>query len=219
MKIVGHTGSVARLIFLLVVGAGTAAAQNNAILIDQGNPRGGDVGNTLFVDQTGASNSLVAGIETGQPQDILQLDPEITPLALGPVSNFDSEAPAVQFGSGNSASITLSGDGVIAGLSQLGNDNDAVMNISGLGAAGTIFQDGNGNEADLLVLSDRGRGELVQIGNDNDTELAVTGGPNASVSFTIEGNGVSTSVPASVSSFTGGQVTIIQRQLNSFVSP
>ncbi|MBU2359134.1 MAG: hypothetical protein KKB02_09425, partial [Alphaproteobacteria bacterium] len=128
-------------------------------------------------------------------------------------------APAVQFGSGNSASITLSGDGGVAGLNQLGNDNNAIINVDGLDASGSVFQNGDRNAADLLVSSSGASGALIQIGNDNNTRLSVSGSANASVSFTLEGNGVTTTVPATVSSIGGGQVTIIQRQLNTFTTP
>lgn len=201
-----------------VFSGGAALAQNNQILIEQIAPVGASVGNTLIVDQSAASNSLVAGAPNGQNFELLVDQGTTTTGTIdgNTINVFSAEETATQFGSGNRASIALRDNGTVAGLEQIGNGNFATIDVSGDNAFGSIIQQGDRNRGTLTVAEAGGLGELIQIGNDNDTVLSVAGNPNSAVSFTVQGNGVTTNVPASVVTSSGGQVTIIQRQFNSF---
>jgi hypothetical protein len=125
----------------------------------------GSTGNTLTIDQSQASNSLVAG------------DP------LGQLSS-PGLVPAQQVGDGNSATLTLSGDGSRAALEQglvtaPAFDNQAVAVIAGLAGFGAIQQLGSGNSASLSVTSQDGQspaqGLIVQEGDRNTALLTVEG--------------------------------------------
>jgi hypothetical protein len=129
------------------------------------------------------------------------------------VTTVSSGSAATQSGNLNSADITLAGNGSFAGLEQLGASNTATINVNGNSAGGIIVQQGDGNIGSVSVQENGAFGELIQIGNNNEIGFAVAGSPNASVSFTVQGSNVSTNIPASVVTNSGGQVTIVQRQL------
>lgn len=145
----------------------------------------------------------------------------------------DSGSPAIQKGSGNSASITIAGNGGQVGLLQsnsiAGTGHTANINVSGGGSAlvgqlgdgnianlsvdggsSAILQEGYSNEATLSVGSGSA-GLISQIGNSNHTELTVPAG-GASVSYLVYGNGLTGSVPASVISNAPGSIVIRQYQ-------
>ena len=205
---------------------GAAFAQDgNVIIIEQISDGGG--GNTLIVDQSKASNSLVAGVPSDNPFG-LSNDPitdtgnfivfGATAGGQNAVTTVSGDSRATQDGSLNSAVITLAGNGSFAGLEQFGVDNKATINVTGDFAGGIIVQDGDDNIGSVSVQENGGFGELIQLGDGNETSFAVSGSPDASVSWTIEGNNVSTSanIPASIVTNSGGQVTIVQRQLGRF---
>ncbi len=213
---------------LVTVCAGSAVAQDgNVIVIEQEGEA-----NSLRVDQTRASNSLVAGVPAadsfGSAADFgLSLDPDEDAesfvvfgnviAANGNTLNIvDRGSSATQSGTRNSASITLEGNGSFAGLEQLGDRNEATIDVNGNSAGGIIVQSGNRNSGSVSVTENGAFGELIQIGSDNVTAFSVSGNPNASVSFTVQGDAISSSVPASVVTSSGGQVTIVQRQLGAF---
>ncbi|MBL4918884.1 hypothetical protein [Szabonella alba] len=120
----------------------------------------GAAGNTLYIDQSDASGSVVAGDRAG-------------------------DLPASQIGSANVANLTVTGNGGSVALNQnnaltgfaIGNTADGV--ISGLYGFGSILQLGDGNNASLEVNSPDGlnpaAGRIMQTGFFNDASLVVTG--------------------------------------------
>ncbi|WP_292289790.1 hypothetical protein [Marivita sp.] len=210
----------------------TFAGSGNSVLVEQiATSAGGS--NTLIIDQSAASNSTVGGISLDRELelDLSELGPvDLNTFAttLGQASSValsenlltisGGGAKATQRGAGNTASIALKGDGGKAGLEQFGNDNRATILVNEA-ALGVIVQEGNQNTG-VLSVSDLGAsGELIQLGNGNMTELEVSGVQDANVSYTVQGNGVTTSIPASVVSNVNGQITIVQSQFTTFQSP
>lgn len=148
----------------------------------------GTVGNTLYIDQSAATGSTVAGSRNG-----LQ--------------------PATQIGSANTASVTVEGTGGTVALNQnnallgLGLGNQAEGVISGLLGFGSIQQTGDGNVASLNVASpdalDPATGRIVQTGFLNTGTLTVNGsgaegtlvqlGSRNSNALTVEGTGTTAS--------------------------
>ncbi|WP_139196210.1 hypothetical protein [Salinihabitans flavidus] len=195
----------------------TLAGENNTVNLLQSSTDG--IGNTLSIDQSGASNSLLAGPPDGSSQ-------------------------ALQIGGGNQATLTIEGDGgqmllQQGTVDQPGFGNTALAMISGLGGLGTIIQDGSGNSAEMQLTSNDAlqpatgsigqfgngnnaslnvfganvNGEITQQGNNN-TETLTVNGSNTSVSYTQVGNGMTpTAASPGVSVFTtAGSVSITQTQ-------
>ena len=225
-----------------VGGAAVAGSGNNAFVIQETPPNVSD-GNSLSIDQSGASNSSVAGVSrTDTPADdganTISLLPDQndtqSPGISAPYMSFDSGEAATQSGIGNSASIVAGSDtqvglfqsgeyndGTIdAGSGQVllyqeGNNNSGTLTTASGASAASLLQEGNYNVGTVTVDGSNAEGLLTQVGDRNTTNLDVTTA-GASVSYTVEGNNTSTSLPASVVSTSGGgQVTIIQRPLGS----
>lgn len=122
---------------------------------------------------------------------------------------------ALQRGFGNSADITLTGDSGFVGLlqnnssgglsnnavvtldgngtalvSQQGSGNGANLSVSGPRAVGAILQQGSGNDVDLTVAGADARGTISQLGSNNTSSLAVVSANGASVSYTLQGSGI-----------------------------
>ncbi len=155
-----------------------------------------------------------------------------------PLITADTAGAATQDGIGNEAAITVTGSDTFVGLRQIGdnnstgiegitaksgevllfqngNGNTGTLSTSDSAALASLLQEGNGNTATVIVSGTDSQGTLAQIGDGNTTDLNVdTAG--ASVSFTVQGNNTSSTLPANVvSSAGGGQITIIQRPLGS----
>ncbi|WP_412504386.1 hypothetical protein [Roseovarius sp. SYSU LYC5161] len=223
-------------------GAAVAGSGNNAFVIQETPPNVSD-GNSLSIDQSGASNSSVAGVSRNSvdPNDatnIISLAPapdETQFLSIeDPLISFDPNGAATQSGIGNSASIVAGSDtqvgmfqsgdyndgSIDAGSGQVllyqeGNNNSGTLSTAGGASRASLLQEGNNNVGTVAVVGTDAEGLLTQVGDGNNTSLDVTTA-GASVSFTVEGNNTSTSLPASVVSTSGGgQVTIIQRPLGS----
>ncbi len=213
---------------MLMASAGASLAQDgNVLIVEQDG-----AGNELRVDQSAATNSLVAGVPDSGDFG-LSLDPAsdtgsfvvtgaASQSATANGSNTitileqDRGTAATQAGLDNTADITLTGNSSFAGLEQLGVGNDATIRADGYFSGGIIVQQGNENIGSVTVDSDGAFGELIQLGNGNEQGFTVSGSPNASVSFTVQGNNTSTTIPANVVTNAGGQVTIVQRQLGGF---
>lgn len=211
---------------ILMASAGTGLAQDgNVLIVEQDG-----AGNELRVDQSAATNSLVAGVPDSDDFG-LSLDPAsdtgsfvVTGATSQPANGSntitilerDRGTAATQAGLDNTADITLTGNSSFAGLEQLGDGNDATIRADGSFSGGIIVQQGNENIGSVTVDSDGSFGELIQLGNGNEQGFTVSGSPNASVSFTVQGNNTSTTIPANVITNAGGQVTIVQRQLGGF---
>lgn len=230
-----------------ILPAAQAMADSNILSILQ---EGG--GNTLTVDQSQASDSKVGGLSISNTLDSLSLTGQLDAGALGTSNGTmitsgsrqmdvlratsKAELPAVQDGSNNSATVTLSGSNGFVGLLQQsplnGTGNRATVNVSGNGQAlvgqlggnneakailgagasqAAILQKGNGNFADLSVTGSNASGQINQIGNGLNNSLSVTG---ANTSAALIANGVSngTSTPVTVQS-NGASVTITQSKM------
>ncbi len=72
-----------------------------------------------------------------------------------------------------------------------GSGNDASIEISGNQSTGNLLQNGNGNVGRLVISGDNAKGTLWQLGNNNDAGLAVTSN-GTKVLYTQRGNGLKT---------------------------
>lgn len=221
--------------------AATAQADNNSIIVLQEAEAGAAVGNTLRVDQSGATNSLVAGaglaagtnLATLSPSNLLDGSEVLVGTVEGGLLQRLPLAPATQQGTGNSATIDVLGDGSFVGLSQTGSGNAGTLTANGGtallfqngtgnqgtidvtgGALGSLVQEGNRNTGTVEVVGEGGEGLLAQLGDDNVTVLTIETMANASpqVSLTVQGNGLTQTVPANVFTSSGGQISIVQSQ-------
>lgn len=230
------------VVAITTAGAAAAGSGNNASVLQE-TPATATTGNSLSIDQTAADESIVAGVERTEanPDDADSIfssqganGNEIEFLTPGtPLITADTAGAATQAGIGNEATITTGGLGTFVGLRQIGENNNAgitgdsgqvllfqngngnngTLSTSDSAALASLLQEGNGNTATVIVSGTDSQGILAQIGDENATDLNVdTNG--ASVSFTVQGNNTSATLPASVvSSAGGGQITIIQRPL------
>lgn len=172
----------------LVCCVGFASADENRLFIIQDSSLVGGVGNTLFVDQSEASGSVITG--------------DINASVL-------DQTPATQTGAGNSAQINISGvDGRVAlnqtaPEGQIGN-NVANIDLSGLLATGVLTQSGIGNDGSLTVSGQGASASLEQLGDNNTGFVDVTGanavgrlvqdGDNNDTGITVAGNGANVTV-------------------------
>lgn len=199
------------------------AGENNQITITQDG-----LSNSLTVDQSKASNSIVGGIGLNGDNR----------LSLG--------STAKQLGNGNTADLRITDDGGLGGgqiglyqsnSNQSGPSNNAVVSVLGNGL-GLVSQDGEGNTANVSVggenttgiVSQNGNlnsvgtltkpglnvtgknasGSIIQNGNGNDTALTVFG-DGTSVTYTATGDGMTSQVPGGVQVISNGAtVTITQ---------
>lgn len=199
-----------------VFGGTVFAGDGNQIYILQQNTSGFAIGNTLEVDQSQASGSIVAGtfdpVTDGAPQPALQ--DGINNIGRLVISGNAGQAVLLQSGTGNDASLTLSGALGMAALEQSGISNIASLTVEGNDAKGIIQQDGNRNDGQLTVSGAGASGKLVQQGNDNQFGFSVIG-PNASGTYTAIGNNMTPAGAAPMVISNGGSVTITQTQLRS----
>ncbi|TQE98538.1 MAG: hypothetical protein FKY71_13325 [Spiribacter salinus] len=238
-------------------GMALAGSGNNASVLQE-SPSGAEFGNSLTIDQSGASGSTVAGVSrtSADPGDATAtislvdgdgnaLDASASPdetefLSLeSPLLSFQEDGRATQSGSGNEASITVTGSGTTVGLYQnnsgepsgrgntgtiTANSGQVLLYQDGSGNSGTLttedgaslaslLQEGSGNKGTVTVSGSEAEGLLAQIGNENITDLTVDT-EGATVSFTVAGDNTTGSLPANVVTTSGtGQITIIQRPL------
>lgn len=188
------------------------AGDGNVLRVIQTSPSGPGVGNSLFVDQSAASGSLLTGPTDDTTSKVLSQEFGHADLVS---SRGNTALAATQTGSGNSATITMTGNG---GELQLLQDNDssstvtqagnrATVNLDGnalgaviqigdnnlaevdleAGARGLVAQTGIGNSGELKV-GEGGSAELVQNGNLNRYPVQVQ--PNTTVTVTQNGNGL-----------------------------
>ena len=202
--------------FLVSIPAAAAfAGDGNQIYILQKNPFGAALGNNLMIDQTDATHSLVSG--------------EFAPGGL----SGQAIAPALQDGTGNTGSVSISGHGGQVVFLQSGDANAANVSLSSMLGMAFLQQAGIGNTANLPVDPLGLSGAIQQIGNGNSGDLTVSGagtsgslvqkGDNNQFGFTVSGNGTSASYTAIGSNMTtlgatpmgisnGGSVPIPQPQ-------
>lgn len=223
----------AAVVGVIAIAGGSQAGDGNVIHIRQESPAGSPVGNSLSIDQSGASNSLVAGPSL----------PALLPylgLTLDAAAS-SSLRPAFQRGEGNEATVTMTGDGGSLLLLQdtspgtplqmpgSGTSNVAVVTTTGA-ALGAVIQMGTGNNAGLVLDNSRGligqfgtnlranldveaggNGQIIQIGNRSTAELSVPAG--ASATYVQMGNDLGTAGQTGVQVITTtnpGTITINQ---------
>lgn len=195
---------------LVLLAGGTAfSGSNNTIYVLQERSPGG-AGNTLEVDQSSASNSLVRGLNEGEPAQQLGggNTATLTIEGNGGVVELLQDTGSAS-GSGNIATIGTSSN-ALGIVSQIGTANLATLEVSGTLASGSIFQNGIGNNAGLVVAGTEANGSITQNGNNNVTNLAVTGA-GTSVDYTVNGNNLTNVPGGGVQVYTNGAtVTITQ---------
>lgn len=129
------------------------AGDNNILFIEQDSSPGG-LGNSLFVDQSLANDSIVAGDPAGS-------------------------MPARQSGGNNIGEVTLDGTGGMVIFSQVNTNPFAGANTARIqgGSLSSILlrQDGFGNQGMLDIGAGNNSGSLTQIGNDNSGSVRVSG--------------------------------------------
>ena len=188
---------------LAMAGAAPSVADANVLILLQESPAGSATGNTLVIDQSPASASLIAGA--------VPLGGAVQSADPAPVS----DPPALQRGEGHVAGLTIAGLGGTALLTQqgaggaFGFDNSATIEVTGTDALGVIEQSGNGNTGTVRVSGDLASGTLIQRGNGNTMALEVTG-HGASVVHEQIGNNMTADVPVQVFTNTGGTIQITQ---------
>ena len=190
-----------------------ALAQQNEVYIEQ---RGS--GNQLTIDQSAAEFSTVRGLSmtrfletfTDEPDsaalNVLRLSSQNQPeraLQLGSANSASvtieggtaGEPNAVQLfqsspaqGLGNSATLNLDGQGLLAAVGQRGSGNTATLNLLNDGTTGTILQAGRDNNAQLRVEGEGSTGFISQNGNNNNSGVVLVNGVNTSVTFIQNGN-------------------------------
>jgi hypothetical protein len=194
------------------------AGSGNIIYLKQDSTLGG-TGNTIYVDQSGATNSQVGGIDqvTSATDD--------NSITFHKASN-PAEYPALQEGSGNSASLTIRDDashmgGGVAYLLQnnsasdaLGLGNSALMSLTGP-VFGAIAQEGSGNIANLSVSGTGTNGAIFQKGNQNNGKLTASGGGN--IALIQNGNNLQSDL--TVTAANGSSVTYQTNGVNGAGTP
>jgi len=176
--------------FSLSFSALAHAGEGNTIFIRQESPAGSLTGNSLSIDQSNANNSTVAGpsIPSLLPYVGLTLD---TALQGQP-------RPALQYGEGNEAAITMTGnDGVLLLLQNSSPGtaspqflpagtagNEATGTVAG-DSLGAVIQVGTGNTANLQLQN--AQGLVGQFGTNLTANLTV--GTGASGQIVQVGNG------------------------------
>jgi len=201
--------SKALLAGILYLSVFPAFAGDNVLKIIQTSPQGALAGNVLSSDQLQAEGSLVAG-----PTQLMIDNALAGALDVGDLYRMnEATAPsALQTGQGNSATLTIVGDGGQLLLLQDNSTsgmvgNSAQLSAFGADALGAVLQIGDGNEASLTV-NDAAAGLIVQNGSSNAASLTVESGGNGAIIQNGNGNTFSTTVAANSS------VTITQNGNN-----
>ena len=174
-----------------------AFADDNVLKIIQTSPSGALEGNVLSLDQPLATGSLVAGPTQQMIEGALA-----GTLDVGDLYRLDrATAPsALQTGQGNTATLTMDGDGGQLLLLQDNSaggtlGNSAQLSAFGANSLGAVLQIGDGNDASLTVGSDA-TGLIVQNGSRNSNSLTVGSGGSGEIIQNGNGNTFSTSVAA-----------------------
>ncbi|WP_157967592.1 hypothetical protein [Cohaesibacter intestini] len=208
MKIRSHTtlGITAAAICGLTLLPAHAGDSNVLILKQEG------TANEIFVDQQNANNSQVGGVDlvpglTLEDTTFNRID--LTTNEAGALAN-----PATQIGTGNTANITLEGEGGVVFLQQGGqitdSNNDATVAInSGLtgGSFAAILQDGSNNTANATINGSLSEVNVLQQGNSNQGTVAIgtTGLPTDNVRASLTQNGDNNNTELQVTGINAGE--------------
>ncbi len=210
-KYFGRAVLAAVFITTVAILPANAGSENSVYLLQETSPTGG-LGNTLTVNQSSASNSLVAG-NTSRTRPAIQRGTSNS----GTITVAKKNANVIFLqgnlnptSSWNSATVNITGADALALLQQNGLNNTGLIEVSGRWASGSLIQIGEGNNGTVTVSGESSSGLLVQDGDKNVYSLNVSGGD---VSYTIIGSGVTSSTSPQVYS-NGGTVTITQTVLS-----
>lgn len=164
------------------------AGDDNLLFIEQTSVAGGS-GNSLVVDQSLASGSVVAGdkmantparqsgpantgrIELEGEGGAVLFQQQNTGLGAGTPNDAQLSGGAFatialeQIGSGNLGRVDVGAGGNTGALFQYGTGNDGTVNVSGTGSTGTLYQKGDNNEAGLDVDGVNLTVQWNQVGN------------------------------------------------------
>jgi hypothetical protein len=202
------TRNITMSAILLAALCGTAyAGENNQITITQDG-----LANSLSVDQSKASNSVVGGVSllNGPLADDasakLRLNDTAEQKGTGntaklTITNLTDDENHLLFDHGqiglrqdnslssagpNVALVTVNGDGT--GLvSQNGGGNTANMLITGLGSTGSIYQNGDGNNIGTQTLTEHG----LKVEGKNASGSITQNGDGNNTNLAVFGNGTS----------------------------
>ncbi|MDE4276374.1 hypothetical protein PXK58_18990 [Phaeobacter gallaeciensis] len=189
-----------------------AAGSGNVIYLEQGD--GTSVGNQLFINQSNATSSLVAGASGSQTPARQQGNNNSGRIVLegeGAAVYFNQNSSLAGVLQGNSATIS-GGDLASIVLNQAGAMNIGTISVTGVNNSAGLRQEGDGNNGSVEVSGSNNSGTLIQEGNQNSFSLTV-GGASTNVTYRQIGNGLSTVTgtgPTVVSN--GGTVVITQTQ-------
>ena len=209
----GFQAVIGGSIMLAVTALPAVAGDNNILFIEQ-DSASGLVGNTLFVDQSQANNSRVAGDAAGLTPARQQGDGnrgDITLEGNGATVIFNQENTGIGLpGEINSATI-FGGDLASIVLDQQGIGNSGTLDIGAGGNSGRLEQIGRDNDGTVTVSGTRNSGVLVQDGDGNTYSLDVDGVDTA-VQWTQIGDNVSGVAGAAAAQVfsNAGRVTVTQ---------
>lgn len=178
-----------------------AAGDNNTLYVTQESGIGG-LSNTLTVDQSGATGSVVTGtggaatqIGGGNVGTITLTGADASVMFNQNNDNPGDGTNTAEITGGNLAEIVLNQDGY---------GNVGTLEIEGFNNSGSLTQNGNENLGTVKILGDASgtTAELIQNGDGNQYSLEAVGN-STSIQWTQHGNGNATSVPASVTTNAG----------------
>ena len=201
------------LVLIAVCGSADADTPSNNELFVIQDSLSSNTGNALYIDQSQAVESVVAGL---RDEGALTLDVSADPANVGVLLDAlapDPRVPARQIGGNNAATITIAAQGGHVGLSQThsgaGGPNIANVELGalGMGSSASIFQDGAGNTGEITMGRDApalsSQARLFQRGDANRGHVDVSG---SGVSGTLVQSGRNNSYDLQVSGPQGTNV-------------
>ncbi|QDA60220.1 curlin repeat-containing protein [Hymenobacter jejuensis] len=134
------------------------------------------------------------GISAGQQlvEKIGNTAPLLTPSVTVPTNPLN-QALLLQQGTGNTGSISQTGNNLRTTITQIGAGNVAVSNVTGRGTTSEIVQNGYNNSVEQQLAVDQRNYSVQQLGNNNQLKQVETG---TNTSFPtgygvkMEGNGI-----------------------------
>ena len=192
----------------ITFGSLAIAGDENYVFIEQEAWSGGS-GNILFVDQSDAYGSSVAGdknLLTPALQSGGGNEAYVTLTGTGGLVLLEQESTGLGLGT-NTATLTGGAYAAIT-LVQSGINNSGSVIVGPGGNTGALFQKGEGNDGEVSVEGTNSTGILLQDGNYNSHSLIVNG-QDTTVQWNQVGNNVTGVSPAQVWS-NAGTISITQ---------
>nr|WP_321444466.1 hypothetical protein [uncultured Cohaesibacter sp.] len=196
------------------------AGDNNVLILKQEG-----TANEISIDQQNASNSQVGGVEL-----VPGLNLEDTTFNQIDLTTNEATAlanPASQFGTGNTADITLDGEGGAVFLQQGGqltdgNNNATVAINSGLtgGSFAAILQNGSNNTANAAINGSLSQADILQQGNGNQGTVSIgaDGLPTDRVRASLTQNGDNNNTELQVTGINAGEYSYTVNGSNTSTS-